>query len=145
MKIGVAHLTTKSRQPLCFTEIFRASLVWGSALGSSLHLDCFAYIDFIIGVHLGSSGFIICSEGRGQRAKLGSDMSVGRGMANHHVAVGVYYHYCRWTYIKSLEVSESVEKVTFRNLGAEENTNCDSQKGHFDKIFHCLPDLCLLL
>ena len=47
-------------------------------------------------------------------------------MANHYVAVGVYDHSCWWTYAKSPEDSESVEKVTFRNLGAEENTNYDS-------------------
>jgi hypothetical protein len=66
-------------------------------------------------------------------------------MANHYVAVGVYHRSCKWTYVKSPEDSESVEKVTFRNLGAEENTNCDSLKSHFDKLFHGLPDLCLLL
>jgi hypothetical protein len=66
-------------------------------------------------------------------------------MANHSLAVGVYSQYKWQTYVKSLEDSESVEKVTFRNLGAEQNTNYDCQKSYFDTLVHALPDLCLLL
>ena len=62
-------------------------------------------------------------------------MSVGRGMANHKLAVGVYARSLWWTYSKSLEDSESVEKVTFRNLGVEEITNFDSQKTTFRRRF----------
>ena len=72
-------------------------------------------------------------------------MSVGRGMANHKLAVGVYARSLWWTYSKSLEDSESVEKATFRILWAEENTNYDSPKSHFEEFVRPLPDLCLLL
>jgi len=66
-------------------------------------------------------------------------------MANHKLAVGVYARSLWWTYSKSLEVSESVEKVTFRNLGVEEIINCDSKKSYFGDIVHALPELRLLL
>jgi len=66
-------------------------------------------------------------------------------MANHKLAVGVYTQSVWWTYAKSLEDSESVEKATFRSLWAEENTNYDSQKFNFEEFVHALPDLCLLL
>ena len=70
---------------------------------------------------------------------MGSERTVGRGMANHYVAVGVYSQSCWWTYAKSLQDSESVEKVTSSFLGAEQITNYDAEKGHFDETIDCLP------
>ena len=43
------------------------------------------------------------------------------------------------TYAKSLEDSESVEKVTSSFLGAEQITNYDAEKGHFDETIDLLP------
>ena len=64
---------------------------------------------------------------------------VGRGMANHNLAVGVYAQSLWWTYAKSLKDSESVEKATSSFLGAEQYTNYDSKKSHFDKTIGCRP------
>ena len=66
--------------------------------------------------------------------------SVGRGMANHKLAVGVYTRGLWWTCAECVELPESVEKATIRVLGPEEITNYDSQKSYFDKEVHALPD-----
>jgi hypothetical protein len=60
-------------------------------------------------------------------------------MTNHKLAVGLYSQTLWWTYVKSLEDSESVEKVTSSFLGAEQITNYDAEKDHFDKTIDCLP------
>ena len=60
-------------------------------------------------------------------------------MANHSLAVGVYSQYKWQTYVKSLEDSESVEKVTSSFLRPEENINDKPPKSYFGETFDCLP------
>ena len=63
-------------------------------------------------------------------------------MANHNVAVGVYARTKWWACAKSLEDSESVEKVTSSFLGHDKNIKAEQQKSHFEEVVEVLPDLC---
>jgi len=92
-----------------------------------------------------ASGLLKWSESMKRRLQNEVEWTIGRGMANHRLVQGVYHQSKWWTYTKSLEDSESVEKATFRNLWAMEDTNYDSQKSHFEEFVRALPDLCLLL
>jgi len=138
VKLGTAYCITKLKQPLYVTDIIAASRL-GNSLGTSLSL----LLPHSRGFHLmfaqGLLRFIKMLGRQANSHKFEFSRCVGRGMANHQLAVGVYSQSCWWTYAKSLEDSESVEKVTSSFLEAEQNTNYDSGKSHFDKIIDGLP------